>query len=81
LTRKINFADKLYELLELADERGISDAEIVNTLIQAALDESFERAESDDVAVFAISSKFTMKLAENFGEDLPMIFKSSRSVQ
>jgi hypothetical protein len=67
LTKKLDFINELNDLVNAAMVSGCSDPEIVKSLIYVAIEETFSKAMSDEVAIISLTSAFNAKLCDMIG--------------
>ena len=62
-----DFLLELYSLVQKAADTDTPDPEIVKSLIYVAIEETFSRAISDEVAIISLTSAFNAKLCDKLG--------------
>ena len=67
MENKFDFLLELYSLVEKASQNDATDPEIVKSLIYVAIEETFSRAMSDEVAIISLTSAFNAKLCDMIG--------------
>ena len=67
MNNKFDFISELSSLVDTAIEKGCTDPEIVRGLIYVAIEETFIRANSDEVAIISLTSAFNAKLCDKLG--------------
>jgi len=67
ILKKYDLLSELSEVVASADGVGVPDSDIVKSLIFVAVEETFRRASSDEVAILAITSALNVKLCDELG--------------
>ena len=67
MENNFDFLLELDSLVQKAAETDTTDTEIVKSLIYVAIEETFSRSISDEVAIFSLTLAFNAKLCDKLG--------------